>query len=201
VGQTLTLLVSGLRSASEESSVENVRRRSEELHDLAQRALKDARQLALGLRPSLLDDLGLCSAMERILTEVRDHHGLKVDLNASGRCRERLPEAVETALFRIFQEAISNVVQHSHATEVIARLAREDDSISLQVEDNGCGIDPQRLHDRSPFDGHLGLVGMAERAGLQRGRLMIDSTPGQGTRVDVRIPLERIHAQDSRHAG
>jgi len=189
VGQSLTMLASGLRSLPNVTAVEEVRRRTVELQEVAQRALSDTKQLSLGLRPSLLDDLGLCFAIEKIIAEVREHHSINVLADVHEQCRERLPDAVETTLFRIFQEALTNVMKHSKATQVSVRLSRTAQLINLQIEDNGCGIAPSRLKRLVPLDGHLGLIGMAERATLQGGQFLIDSIPGQGTRIEVRIPL------------
>lgn len=188
VGQSLTLLVSGLRSLPENPEPAEIERRGKQLCEVAQRALQDARQLSLGLRPSLLDDLGLAAAVERVVVEVEEHHAVKISVDVRSLSERRLSDTLETALFRIFQEAINNVVKHSHAANAAVRLVREGGAISLCVSDDGCGIDSQWRP--GSLDGHLGLVGMSERAVLLGGTLRIDSAAGQGTSVVVRIPEE-----------
>lgn len=187
VGQSLTLLVSGLKSLPESQRPEA---RVEELQGLAQRTLKDIKALALGLRPSLLDDLGLVSAIERIAADVRENRGLAVRLDATRFDGRRLPEAVETALFRITQEALSNVVKHAAATQAVITLQLEDGSVTCTVEDNGRGLRHNAHSLASVAPGHLGLIGMRERATLLGGQFELTSTPGAGTRVRVSIPLE-----------
>lgn len=187
VGQSLTLLVSGLKSLPESQRPEA---RIEELQGLAQRTLQDIKALALGLRPSLLDDLGLVSAIERIAADVRENRGLAVRLDATRFDGRRLPEAVETALFRITQEALNNVVKHAAATQAVITLQLEDDSVTCTVEDNGRGLRQNAHSLASVAPGHLGLIGMRERATLLGGQFELTSTPGAGTRVRASIPLE-----------
>lgn len=190
VGQSLTMLASGLRSIPTMSSTEEVSQRTAELQEIAQRALSDTKQLALGLRPSILDDLGLCFAIEKIVAEARQHCSMNVVAEVQDQCHDRLPDAVATTLFRISQEALANAIKHSRATRVLVRLSRSDDMVSLVIEDDGCGIEPARMNRLAPLDGHLGLIGMSERANLQGGTLLLDTSPGKGTRIEVWIPLE-----------
>lgn len=188
VGQSLSLLVSGLRSASDGTAPADVARRLLDLQGLAESALRDVKRLALGLRPSLLDDLGLSPALERVVTDIRDHHPIALTLDVDGLADVRLSDRVETAVFRIVQEALANVLRHSGAAGAAVRLWSEDGTVKVTVCDDGRGIDPGILH--SPPAGHLGLAGMRERAVLLGGSLSIDSTPGRGTRVTVVIPAE-----------
>lgn len=187
VGQSLTLLVSGLKSLPQNPSPEA---RTAELQGLAQRALKDVKALALGLRPSLLDDLGLVSAIDRIAADVRENQGLVVQIDSTGLDERRLPEAVETAVFRIIQEALSNIVKHAVATQAFVVLQLEGGWMSCVVQDNGRGFLQSEGGLDSMASGHLGLIGMRERATLLGGHFALHSTPGRGTRVEVRIPLE-----------
>lgn len=186
VGQSLTLLVSGLRSWRAEVEDPNSCRRSQDLERLAQTALKDTRKLALGLRPSLLDDLGLAPAIERVIADVRENHPLDIKVDVAALADRRLPETVETAIFRVFQEAINNIMKHSGARHAAVRLGSEDGMITLEMKDDGCGIPPERL--QGPADDHLGLIGMRERTALLGGELSIDAMPGRGTRIVARIP-------------
>lgn len=189
VGQTLTLLLSGLRSLNTASGAAEIERREAECRQLAQRALADAKRLALGLRPSLLDDLGLAAAIERVAAEVEEHSHLRVAVDVQAMTGQRLPEKVETALFRIFQEAISNMVRHAGASLVSVRLTREPHRVTMNLGDNGCGIEAQAAIRRPDGSGHLGLVGMYERAALLGGSFEISSGEGSGTNITVTIPL------------
>jgi signal transduction histidine kinase len=187
VGQSLTLLVSGLKSLPQSQRMED---RIEELQGLAFRTLKDVKTLALGLRPSLLDDLGLVAAIERIAADVRENRGLSVQVDATGFDERRLPDAVETAIFRIIQEALNNVSKHAAATRAAITLQREDGWITCTVNDDGRGMNGGASAFESVAPGHLGLIGMRERATLLGGQFELTSIPGQGTRVQASIPLE-----------
>jgi signal transduction histidine kinase len=190
VGQTLTLIVSGLRSAETTSALAEGRRHS--LEELAERALTSVKQMALGLRPSLLDDLGLAPAMERVGRELQKHHPLNLKLDVQTLAGARLPAEVETALFRIFQEALNNVVKHSQASQVGVKLQRVRNGIELEVADNGRGFAPVEPASASLRGGHLGIIGMRERAGQLGGELTIASQPGRGTCVRAFIPGEPV---------
>lgn len=188
VGQTLTLIISGLRSADAAAALPDTRRQS--LEELAERALADVKQLALGLRPSMLDDLGLAPAMERIAGEMEKHHPLEVNLDMETLAGIRLPPETETALFRIFQEALNNVIKHSHAQHASVILRREPGGVRLEITDDGCGIDPGTLQCKSLEAGHMGIVGMRERAYQLGGTLLVDSHAGRGARISAYIPFK-----------
>lgn len=185
VGQSLSLLVSGLRTAHAATSDPDVARRCEHLLGLAQAALKDVRRLSLGLRPSGLDDLGLAPALERLVADVREHHPIDLTLETD-LGGERLPGEVETAVFRIVQEALSNVVKHSGAKIASVVVRRRDGLVTAAVTDNGRGFRP---NGKGTTTGHLGLTGMRERATLLGGRFSVDSAPGRGTRVWAATPV------------
>src|SRR4026208_1440444 len=106
----------------------------------------------------MLDDLGLAPAIDRIVADVRQHHTLAVSLDVDALAGRRLPAPVETALFRICQEALANIVRHAKATQASIRLEMEHNWAMLEVSDNGCGIDPRQFEQAAA--GHLGLVGM-----------------------------------------
>ncbi|MGA2837996.1 MAG: sensor histidine kinase [Acidimicrobiales bacterium] len=146
----------------------------------------ELRSIARGLRPSVLDDLGLVASINQVLTEATERQGFEGRFEVTGTVR-RLPSAVELALFRIAQEAITNVERHADAHQVSASLEFADDRIRLRVEDDGEGFD--RGRQRREDDGQsLGLPGMGERARLVGGRLRITSQVGVGTTVEATIP-------------
>lgn len=188
VGQSLTLLVSGLRSLRGNSNEADLCRRAADLQQLAHTALKDVKTLSLGLRPSLLDDLGLAPAIERVVADIRRNQPLTVTMDLDAVAGLRLPSNVETALFRIFQEAMNNVVKHSGARRAAVQIRRDNGMVILRVSDDGRGIAPEFVGGGSPAADHLGLTGMRERAALLGGQLTIHSAPGQGTCVSAVVP-------------
>ncbi len=153
------------------------------------------RRIASELRPRTLDDLGLAAALESQAQEFEARTGI--------HCRVALPEEPltldderSTAIFRIFQESLTNVARHAHATRVEARLERKADQLIFQVRDNGRGFDPAEAKARKS----LGLVGMQERALMLNGELQVEGVPGAGTTMTLRIPLppSPLPRQDSR---
>jgi signal transduction histidine kinase len=188
VGQSLTLLISGLRSAKVCRANEECNGRVNDFQRLAEDALTDVRRLSLGLRPSLLDDLGLAPALERLVDDVRVHHPMQVSLDAAEVAGLRLPDEVATAVFRIVQEALSNIMKHSQAKRATIRVRSSNENVLAEVADDGCGIEPAIVS--SPPAGHLGLRGMHERASLLGGKFTLDSAPGRGTRITVTIPAK-----------
>lgn len=186
VGQSLSLLVSGLRTAGAATTDPEASRRVQHLLELAQTALRDVRRLSLGLRPSVLDDLGLAPALERLVADVREHHPIGLTLDTAGLTDARLPGEVETAVFRIVQEAVANVIKHSGARTAAIGVARDHETVTIAVTDDGRGFRPG---EQDGAAGHLGLTGLRERAVLLGGRFSIDSVPGGGTRIRAEIPI------------
>jgi signal transduction histidine kinase len=189
LGQSLTLLISGLRSLPDQCDTTDLQRRRQDLQTFAERALNDAKQLALGLRPSLLDDFGLVAALNRLVADTRKHHPIEIIFSEQNLPEERLPDVMETALFRITQEALSNIIKHSGAHSVTISLSRETSDVKLVITDNGHGIDGRKLSERQAQGGHLGLSGMQERAMQLQGSLEIHSSLGQGCQIVVTVPL------------
>jgi signal transduction histidine kinase len=179
-GQALTSILLGLRTIQDADDTEQA---VEDVRELVVSTLQDVRRLAVELRPSALDDYGLVPALERLARTISEHGGLAVDLEAQ-LGDERLPGEVETALYRIVQEALTNAVKHAEAGSVSIVLTRTRTAVTAVVEDDGKGIDPRR-------DGHggLGLVGMRERLSLLDGRLRVESSKGAGTTVVAEVPL------------
>jgi len=141
------------------------------------------RRLAVELRPKVLDDFGLVPALERLTSGFAEHTGIAVDLEA-GAITDRLPPEVETAIYRIVQEALTNVVKHAHARRVSVLVTRADGRIKTVIEDDGKGFDPRE----ATGDG-VGLIGMRERIELLDGTLAVESSETSGTTVAVEVPL------------
>jgi signal transduction histidine kinase len=185
-GQSLSLLISGLRSVRESLTEPGATGRCEHLLKLAGEALTDVKRLARGLRPSVLDDLGLAPALQRLVADLLQQHPLELSLDADDVAGIRLSEAAETAVFRIVQEALANVVTHAGARRASVTVRRRDDAVTIEVIDDGCGIAPTG----PPKGGHLGLIGMRERATLLGGKFVVDSAPARGTRLTATIPAK-----------
>ena len=188
-GQALTSLIFSLKVLEEATSLDEVRERTVDLRDATTQILRDVRDLSLELRPSVLDELGLPAALRHYVKRYRRRFDPIVDLQVIGLDGTRLPPAVETALFRIAQEALTNVAKHAQARLVTVLLECRSSSVMLIVEDDGNGLDVTRLEEARPHEGTLGVHGMRERASLLNGSLTIESTLGTGTAVFARIPL------------
>ena len=189
IGQSLTSVLIGLRNVENAPTPAEGRERIGELRQITAQTLEEVRRLAWGLRPSVLDDLGLVAALDRYIQDYAKTHGTLTRLDAGDFASNRLPEPVETALYRIVQEALTNTAKHARANSALISLARKADTVELCIQDDGCGLQrPARLQ-RDDRKFHLGLTGMRERATLLGGSLTIESRPGQGTKISVHIPL------------
>ena len=182
-GQALTSILLGLKAADDSRDLDEMRRAVASLRGLVVETLHDVRRLAVELRPKALDDFGLVPALERLGETFAEQTGISVGFEeALGS--ERLPGDVETALYRIVQEALTNVVKHAGARNVSAILSRKDAAVTVVIEDDGRGFESGGTDGRG-----LGLVGMRERLGLLDGRLAIESTQGAGTTIVAEVPL------------
>jgi signal transduction histidine kinase len=145
--------------------------------------LQDVRRLAVELRPKALDDFGLLPALKRLGQTVSECSQLDVQVEAR-LGHERLPAEMETAVYRIVQEALANVVKHAEARHVSVLLTRKNESVSVMIEDDGKGFDVgSARRDR------LGLLGMQERVALLDGSLVVESSRGAGTTLVLELPL------------
>jgi PAS domain S-box-containing protein len=145
-------------------------------------------RLALELRPPALDDVGLCGAISSLTEQFSAASGIRVDLHVSGADDVRLPEAVETAIYRVLQEALTNVWKHAGARAASVIVERTSEQLQLIVEDDGRGFDVEETLSNVASRGHLGLLGMRERLTILGGSLDIESEAGHGTTVYVRVP-------------
>jgi signal transduction histidine kinase len=158
-----------------------------DVRNLMKRAIGEVRKAILGLRPSALDDLGLVPAMRSFAGERLEEVGVTLHWDASGLNR-RLPPEMETALFRIVQEAVNNIVRHAQAETVTIELRESEGAIVAEVEDDGVGFDVARFSGRRSGEAGLGLLGMRERASRFGGSVDVQSAPAQGTRLYIRLP-------------
>ena len=182
-GQALTSILLGLKQVEDAVSVEAAHAAAAALRPQIVDTLQNVRRLAVELRPSALDDFGVVPALERLAETFAEKSGIDVDLEAN-LDETRLPPEVETAIYRIVQEALTNVAKHASAGHVSIILTRREGSLTAVVEDDGRGFGAGGGSD----DG-LGLTGMKERVGLLGGRLAIESTEGSGTTIVAEVPL------------
>lgn len=188
VGQALTSVLLGLRlveSSLGKRELDDARRHASEARDLVADALGRARHLASELRPTVLDDVGLLAALERLALDTNERSLTSVKLATNGLDGARLPPEVETVVYRVVQEALTNVARHSGAKRANVAVMVAGGRLQALVKDDGAGFDLAA----GPGRGHLGLQGMAERAELAGGNLEVSSSPGSGTTVRLEVPL------------
>jgi signal transduction histidine kinase len=182
-GQALTSILLGLKQVEEAKSKEEARQAAAGLREQIVQTLQSVRRLAVELRPQALDDFGLAPALERLGEAFSEGSGIAVDVQAN-LDSVRLPAEIETALYRIVQEALTNVAKHAGASRVSVVVTRREGLVTAVVEDDGQGFGAG-----GGEGGGLGLVGMKERVGLLGGRLAIESTEGAGTTIVAEVPL------------
>ncbi len=187
--QVVAALALGLDAAMAALAPGAARQRLEEAKALALRTLDGIHRLSFDLRPSVLDDLGLFPAVEWYAERRLKPLGVAVRCEFDGSNRGRLPAEVETGLFRAAQEAITNIVKHARAETVLIQCTREARAVVIEIEDDGQGFDPANLGASAVEGAGLGLAGIKERMELLGGSAGIESAPGQGARVVLRVPL------------
>jgi len=185
--QSLAVLVMALDSAQAAVKA-GLQPRLEETRALAVRTIEEVHRMILDLRPSVLDDLGLQSAIRWYAERHLGSRGISARCEFDARDR-RFPAAFETAVFRVCQEAMSNVARHAEAENVLVQVSESEGKLHIEIEDDGKGFDPDHVskRERRPF----GLMGIRERVELLGGSVRIDSTPGEGTRIRIDVPLPR----------
>jgi PAS domain S-box-containing protein len=189
VGQTLTVAEMNLQVLVQSPGAAPLRGRLKETLQAVERVLEQVRDLSLNLRPSMLDDLGLEPALRWHSKRQAALAGLKVEFRADAM-EDRLDPAVETACFRVAQEALTNVVRHARARVVAVELRKQDGHLHLFVRDDGAGFDVAALREQAVLGASMGLLSMEERATLTDGALELKSAPGQGTEVHAWFPLK-----------
>jgi len=182
VGQSLTALLMDLQNLSDTPApASSLASGLQRIKLLAEECVNEVRNMALLLRPSMLDDLGLIAALEWQGREVSKRTGLVVDV-IDDKFADDLPEDHRTCVYRVVQEALHNCVKHAHARRVRVVVQEQDQHLILSIEDDGIGFDPRRHRG-------MGFLGMHERVSRLGGHLIVDSLPGRGTRLRVELPL------------
>ncbi len=186
LGQTLTALkidLSGLRRSLDSETL-LLQEKCVSMSELIDTTVQSVRRIATELRPGILDDLGLVAAIEWQLSEFQSRTGIECQLTSNLE-ESALGADGKTALFRIFQETLTNVARHANATSVVVNLEEGPDDVTLQVQDNGRGITESDIAKSRSF----GLLGISERVHLLNGELSVHGVPGQGTTIVVHLSL------------
>jgi len=186
LGQSLTAIKINLQLSERFKDQSPVDLNQESIR-IVEDALQQVRRLATALRPSMLDDLGLVPALKWLAQQTSQRGGFAVNLHHIDM-PSRLASDIETACFRIVQEALTNVMRHAQPQEVNIRLSRDGTDLLLSVQDDGLGFDLSAMRERAVAGGSLGVLGMQERATLVGGQLEIESLPGRGTTVQLQCP-------------
>lgn len=188
LGQSLTAIKINLQSPTlfrdhppTQLEVDNIR--------MVEDAIQQVRRLAMALRPSLLDDLGLIPALRWMTEQSAQRMGLTMTFESDLEYVRFSPE-VETACFRVAQEAVTNIGRYARAQHVTIRLRREGDALEMRVEDDGCGFDVADMRHRAALGASMGVLGMQERAMLVGGTLSIESAPSAGCSISLRCPWQ-----------
>lgn len=190
IGQSLSTVQLHLSQLLQEagpvkdSSLQSIKTRLEDTID-------NVRRLSSELRPSILDEAGIVVALQRYVHNTSEQYDVNVDFQSMGIEKgDTLAEDIEIALYRVVQEAMLNAVRHGDPDQISVLVHRNEDSLRVMVEDDGTGFKPEQIMNDSP-ESVLGILGMKERVDLIDGTLNLESAPGEGTRVQVNVPVER----------
>ena len=190
LGQTLTSLLIRMRAIEESSSDQQLQDRLHDLRNIGAGAHDEIRRISRGLRPVVLDDAGLIPALERLLSDLRASHKIEVHSNLDDVEKTRASTELETALYRITQEALANATRHGKATQINVTLhCEEPGHLELSIDDNGSGFCPADVMSERSGSSPFGLLSIYERATLLGGEAKIESQKGTGTRIRVRVPI------------
>ena len=187
IAQVLSAITARISLAKDAAMSAWVRQELTDLRDQLKAAIDDVRTLARDLRPPILDHDGFASALEKHADGFRDRTRMTLDLQIDPKAPRILDCDSLTHLFRLAQEAMQNIEEHSQATHAWIRLAQRDGHMHLEIGDNGNGFTEHRVRE-AQRDGHLGLLGMRERAELLGGHFLLEASPDRGTTICVTIP-------------
>ncbi len=189
-GQALSMIIINLERIARAvpSDAVELRSRLERTHALARQTLDELRKIIYGLRPTMLDDLGLIPAIRWYARTNLEEAGIRTTVNGDPALTS-LDSQVSITLFRIAQEAVNNIVRHSSAKNAWISLTRQENCAVLEINDDGSGFDVSQTSSQAITKQQWGLLGIIERADLVGGEVVIDSKPGRGTRLRIQIPL------------
>ena len=189
-GQLMTTLLVGLRTVSDARQLKDAKTQAKALRKIASKAVAEVGRLARGLHSSVLDELGLKDAVQRFMHDYSAVHRVRVDLDFGQMPFSRLDDSAQIGLYRIIQEALTNVARHSQAKTVSVVFDWHDPLLRLVIRDNGAGFRSRNVGDRPSK--HLGIEGMRQRASMLGGTFNITSEPNKGTLIEVRLTLPEM---------
>lgn len=188
-GQTLTSLLVRLKAMEKKSPPQEFKTELVNMQGIVSETIEQVREIAYHLRPVALDEFGLPRALESLAQEMT--RGANIEITTMFDMQDfKIPSEIEVVLYRIAQEGLTNIMRHSKASQIRLSLSIENDNIKMIMEDDGIGFEPGRHYPRDN-QRHLGLISMRERAEILGGALEVYTAPGQGTNVEVSIPLQR----------
>ena len=194
-GQLMTSLLVGLRAMGDARQLKDAKTQAKELRKITSKAIEEVGRLARGLHSSILDQFGLREAIEKIATEHSSLHQVPVDLDFGETPVSELSAQLQIGIYRIIQEALTNVARHSQATSVSVRFEWRDPWLKLFIRDDGRGFRSRNLSELPSK--HLGIEGMRQRSIILGGTLEIKSEPDKGTLIEVRLPVSRSQGANS----
>jgi two-component system sensor histidine kinase DegS len=174
---------------------EDGRAKMDDISSLIDTAMIEIKEISYKLKPRILDDFGLVPSLKQLCSEVSARSGIKGMFQAV-KFNGRLDSGLETGLYRIAQEALNNIVKHSHAAEFSLQLVKHPSILRMMVEDDGVGFDSDNIREDKAKQNCMGLVNMSERVHSFNGRLTVDSQKGRGTEIIVEIPLGDEYEQN-----
>jgi signal transduction histidine kinase len=188
IGQVLTAVKINLQALAQPDLVDGAEPGLRDSIEILEHAIQRVRDRSMDLRPAVLDDFGLVPAVRWYLERRAARAGFALELRADPGLR-RYPPEIETACFRVIQEAVTNTMRHARATTLRIDIESLDSGLRFAVRDDGAGFDCEAAKSRALAGGSLGLSGMQERVELLEGTIEIDSAPGRGTHIEVFLPL------------
>jgi PAS domain S-box-containing protein len=191
LGQLLVLLKIQLRVVQGNLSAESAEIRAdlEDARDSVNEIVERIRRLSKSLRPSVLEDMGLSTGLKLLFADFQKHHGLELSIDMDD-VEKIFSWEHQILIYRIFQESLANVAKHSRATRMVISIKQQDDQVAFQMQDNGTGFNLQEVLAQGSGDRGLGLAALEERVRILRGDLQLWSQPGQGTRIQFRVPMD-----------
>ena len=192
LAQTLANVVLRTEIAERMLNKDAISSAKEELSDLkvqVRSGIEEVRKIIFNLRPMALDDLGLVPALRKFTQDYEDKTKIRTKINLVGK-ESRLPSGMEVAIYRLVQEAFSNVLKHSHASHVTLEVTYQQQMVKIMVKDNGIGFIVEKIDRKIDKGSHYGLMGMRERIELLEGRMEVESEKGNGTKISMIIPIK-----------
>jgi PAS domain S-box-containing protein len=189
-GQSLTALLVGLKVIEIAQTLEDAQTQASFLRDIASQTVKNIKRLSQGLHPNTLEDLGLVIALNRYITDYMKSYGIDVKVTTKKLAEHFLSTPIEIALYRIVQEALTNIAKHAQAKKVKIAINGHPSYIQLRIIDDGCGFNVESTLRTAVISKRLGLYGMSERVNLLGGTITIKSKEGKGTNISIQIPTK-----------